>query len=785
MSVLGPDQSIISSHISSRRNSLRPLDENISDNEDIVGQMQQGASNILVAVRCRPLTKKEREIDSTNLIQIIEERVVILMDPQFKYGDKGSRAKEKQYAFDFAFDENSLQKEIFDKTTKFLIDGILNGFNATVFAYGATGAGKTYTMLGEADSPGMMLMTFVELFTKVEELTLERAYKVKLSYLEIYNEVVKDLIHPTSSVLDIREDPVKGIVVAGLAEMIATTPDEVIECIQLGNMRRTCEPTEANQTSSRSHAVLQITVEYKDKAAGTQSEIIVGKLSLIDLAGSERASHTKNRGIRLIEGANINKSLLALGNCINALCEATERGGKVYIPYRDSKLTRLLKDSLGGNCRTVMIACISPYSGSFFDTSNTLKYANRAKNIKTNLHRNVVNVSYHIAKYTAIIAQLRQEVSELRKQLKSRTPNPTVFNNEKFQIELNTHFQEEAKIRKKIYECQQTKEELGFMLFEKQAEMNQAKSKNGEENAGFKALNREVERLKKAIEEQNQINGNYEEMLKGLEHKRDDIKQEWIRKGVPEPYLSSLQLMMQQQILAMNSIDAQRDKNHEQVILKQKDLYIELLKSQLRLRDNVIEIQNEVFKESKVEVKPGLKKIYSQIQSLEEINSSSIVSFPELHGNSRSTNHRSKAKTYKTDHFLPPIIHIPANKTPASVTPSRIPRINSKRYLSTEQKSEPPKSSNVNLLHPKAKRLIQNDAKFKERSRTNSGYFDESDSEKSTAKQMPSMVKVSDRSQKGHYAGQKVKDEKHLVKKRIKPTEIKYGISIRGIETFV
>lgn len=150
--------------------------------------------------------------------------------------------------------------------------------------------------------------------------------------------------------------------------------------------------------------MLQIIVEHKDKDSGIEAEIRVGKLSLIDLAGSERAAKTGNRGIRMIEGASINRSLLALGNCINALCDNMSKGIKNYVPFRDSKLTRILKDSLGGNCRTVMIANISPSDKCYEDTHNTLKYANRAKNIKTNATRNVLNVEYHVSKYTQIIA---------------------------------------------------------------------------------------------------------------------------------------------------------------------------------------------------------------------------------------------------------------------------------------------------------------------------------------------------------------------------------------------
>jgi kinesin family protein 18/19 len=200
---------------------------------------------------------------------------------------------------------------------------------------------------------------------------------------------------------------------------------------------RTQESTGANETSSRSHAILQVMVEYKEKFTGIEAEIKYGKLSLIDLAGSERASATQNRGIRLIEGANINRSLLTLGNCINALCEASEKGTKPHIPYRDSKLTRLLKvklnkfnikDSLGGNSRTVMIANVSPSVTTFEDTYNTLKYANRAKNIKTQVSRNVLSVQYHISNYKDIITNLKNEIVDLKSKLSQKDGNTININ---------------------------------------------------------------------------------------------------------------------------------------------------------------------------------------------------------------------------------------------------------------------------------------------------------------------------------------------------------------------
>ena len=502
----------------------------ISDQEpettELVNNMQQGSSNILVAIRCRPLTKKEKEVDDYKTIHILDEKVVIIIDPT---ANANKRTKEKKYAFDYAFGETSGQQEVFNKTTYFLIDGILNGYNATVFAYGPTGAGKTYTMLGEGDTLGIMLMSFVELFSRIENLSNERSYTVRISYLEIYNEIVRDLINPTSAFLDIREDQEKGIMIAGLTELNVVNPSEVIECLRLGNKRRTCEPTEANFTSSRSHAILQIFVDYKDKASGISADIVCGKLSLVDLAGSERASNTKNRGLRLIEGANINKSLLALGNCINALYEANLKGVKSHIPYRDSKLTRLLKDSLGGNCRTVMIVCISPFYAFFEDTHNTLKYANRAKNIKTTTERNVVNVSYHISKYQNIIKELTNEVKELRKIIKLQKPGTkiTKIDSEYFQKDVEDHFSKEANVKTLAFDALKAWDDTSLLLLLQENELNNEKLKNGNDNAIVKSLEESVEKLKKTQQDLEEKIKKFNSRANYLEGLRKDLEMKW------------------------------------------------------------------------------------------------------------------------------------------------------------------------------------------------------------------------------------------------------------------
>ena len=198
-------------------------------------------------------------------------------------------------------------------------------------------------MLGTEDQEGIMVLTLKELFDKINVYSKEREYKVKLWYIEIYNENIRDLLSTSEEYLDLREDPNKGLSISTISELNVTSCADIMQLLKKGNRNRTQEATNANETSSRSHAILQVQIEYKEKASGIDVEIKTGKLSMIDLAGSERASATQNRGIRLIEGANINRSLLTLGNCINALCEANEKGTKPYVPYRDSKLTRLLK----------------------------------------------------------------------------------------------------------------------------------------------------------------------------------------------------------------------------------------------------------------------------------------------------------------------------------------------------------------------------------------------------------------------------------------------------------
>ncbi|OXB56652.1 hypothetical protein ASZ78_003943 [Callipepla squamata] len=381
---------------------------------------------VAVVVRVRPPTPSERDGAAQPVLHVVDQHILVF-DPEEPGAPPGTaipsrgpkhRGKDLKFVFDRVFGEGATQEEVFQHTTREVLDGVLNGYNCSVFAYGATGAGKTYTMLGSEQSPGIMYLTMVELYRRIEARRDEKSCEVLISYQEVYNEQIHDLLEPKGP-LAIREDPEKGVVVQGLSFHQPKSAEQLLEMLANGNKNRTQHPTDANASSSRSHAVFQIYVKQQDRVVGLCQDLQVAKMSMIDLAGSERASVTNTRGERLREGANINRSLLALINVINALADAKSK--KTHIPYRDSKLTRLLKDSIGGNCRTVMIAAVSPSSLAYEDTYNTLKYANRAKEIKLSLKSNVLSLDCHISKYAVICEQLKTEVPE---EMTPSSPNP-------------------------------------------------------------------------------------------------------------------------------------------------------------------------------------------------------------------------------------------------------------------------------------------------------------------------------------------------------------------------
>uniref|UniRef100_A0A8C3DGA9 Kinesin family member 27 n=1 Tax=Corvus moneduloides TaxID=1196302 RepID=A0A8C3DGA9_CORMO len=366
---------------------------------------------VKVAVRVRPLLSKEI---------LHNHQVCVRLVPNAKQVIIG---KDHVFTFDFVFGKNSTQEEVYAVCIKPLLVSLTEGYNATVFAYGQTGSGKTYTIGGDhiasvsVDERGIIPRAIQELFQHISEHH-NINFHVKVSYIEVYKEELRDLLDLETSVkeLHIREDEKGNTVIVGAKEFQVECADEVISLLESGNAARHRGTTQMNEHSSRSHAIFTISIcqkqstEYQNNTDAAQDSI-ASKFHFVDLAGSERVAKTGNTGERFKESVQINSGLLALGNVISALGDPKRKS--VHIPYRDAKITRILKDSLGGNAKTVMITCISPSSLDFDESLNSLKYANRAKNI-----RNKPVVNYNPEKDR--IDEMELEIRLLREALQNQ-----------------------------------------------------------------------------------------------------------------------------------------------------------------------------------------------------------------------------------------------------------------------------------------------------------------------------------------------------------------------------
>ncbi|XP_073184517.1 kinesin-like protein KIF21A isoform X10 [Lepidochelys kempii] len=400
----------------------------------------QDESSVRVAVRIRPQLAKEK-IEGCHICTSVTPG-----EPQVFLG------KDKAFTFDYVFNIDSQQEEIYDQCVEKLIEGCFEGYNATVFAYGQTGAGKTYTM-GTGfdvnimeDEQGIISRAVKHLFKCIEEKKQAAIkqelpspeFKVNAQFLELYNEEVLDLFDTTRDIdaknkksnIKIHEDSTGGIYTVGVTTRTVNGEAEMIQCLKLGALSRTTASTQMNVQSSRSHAIFTIhlcqtrvcsaidTDNVTDNKIISESsqtnefETLTAKFHFVDLAGSERLKRTGATGERAKEGISINCGLLALGNVISALGDKSKKA--THVPYRDSKLTRLLQDSLGGNSQTVMIACVSPSDRDFMETLNTLKYANRARNIKNKVMVNQDRASQQINGLRSEIARLQMELMEYK-----------------------------------------------------------------------------------------------------------------------------------------------------------------------------------------------------------------------------------------------------------------------------------------------------------------------------------------------------------------------------------
>lgn len=367
--------------------------------------------NIRVICRFRPVNARERAEGA----DAATEHLKFIEDKMIEVGEFQGR-QPQHFTFDKVFHSpDTTQEEVYSLAARASIDDVINGYNSTIFAYGQTGAGKSFTMFGadlvQESLKGIIPRACQHIFKHIAEDTAGTEYTIKCSFLEIYKEVVRDLLNPEGNVsksgLRIRETPDKGVWVEGLAEEYVTCENDVLQLLLRGEEFRATSSTDMNATSSRSHSLFILTLHQKSPDGSTKE----GKLNLADLAGSEKIRKTGATGNTLEEAKKINQSLSALGNCINAL---TKQGGKrkVHIPYRDSKLTFILRESLGGNCKTTLLIACSPHVFNLEETVGTLQFGKRAKTIK-----NVVtkNEQRSVAELMAIIERLKKELAYFKR----------------------------------------------------------------------------------------------------------------------------------------------------------------------------------------------------------------------------------------------------------------------------------------------------------------------------------------------------------------------------------
>ncbi|CAD8131976.1 unnamed protein product [Paramecium pentaurelia] len=491
-----------------------------------------------------------------------------------------------QFTFDYVYDQESTQVEVYETTAALSVDSTLQGYNSTIIAYGQTGTGKTYTMHGfsftpNSDQLGIIPRSLHNIFTHIQmKSNSMTTFMVRASYLQIYNESISDLLRPDHQQLNIREDKKRGVFVENLSEWAVRSPPEIYQLMRRGNAKRVTASTRMNDTSSRSHAVFIITVEQiEETPEGKRAR--VGKLNLVDLAGSERVRVTGATGIRLEESKKINQSLSALGNVISALTELKQP--KSHIPYRDSKITRLLEDSLGGNCKTTFMAMISPAIEAFNESLSTLKFANRAKNIR---NTPMVNQDQDQG---ALLRKYQLEIQKLKQELEERSKMP-----------IDSMVSEIEKERQKALE---DKQEVMSAYEQRNRDLVQEREMRKQLEEKISALNsqmlvggqkiEETPQFQNALEQQQKIiRQQYQEKLQELEKERQNIEED----------------------------KAQTDK-YKQLLLKQRDIMIALTNRLNERDETILQLQEEL---------EAYDKLQKELEDINQTKESRIQQLVEL-----------------------------------------------------------------------------------------------------------------------------------------------------------
>uniref|UniRef100_A0A0N5BCT8 Kinesin-like protein n=1 Tax=Strongyloides papillosus TaxID=174720 RepID=A0A0N5BCT8_STREA len=464
------------------------------------------AESVRVICRCRPLNQREMDLNSS---------ICVKMDSALgEVSIYGNDESVKTFTFDGVYYMDSTAEQVYNDIVYPLVESVVEGYNGTVFAYGQTGSGKTFSMQGTESIPGqrgLVPRSFEHIFDAVAT-TIDSKFIVKVSYVEIYNEDLKDLLNDDKDIrLEIKENPENGVYVAGLSMHIVHNISDCEKLMQKGWSNRHVGATLMNKDSSRSHSIFTLYVEGINSKTGF---LRMGKLNLVDLAGSERQSKTGATGDRFKEATKINLSLSALGNVISALVD----GKSKHIPYRDSKLTRLLQDSLGGNTKTIMVACISPSDNNYDETLSTLRYANRAKNIKNKPRINEDPKD-------ALLREYQEEIERLKAFVKSGdSRRKSIINIEQEREKLRKEYEESIqKIRQEYENEQKSKAVLQQELDNLKKQYEKASvaiaNENGQENSTESVVEtkKKIELLEKQMIGGEQANN---ESLKATRRKR-------------------------------------------------------------------------------------------------------------------------------------------------------------------------------------------------------------------------------------------------------------------------
>uniref|UniRef100_A0A8C6SMM3 Kinesin-like protein n=1 Tax=Neogobius melanostomus TaxID=47308 RepID=A0A8C6SMM3_9GOBI len=580
----------------------------------------RSAETVQVVVRCRPMNSKEQAAKYDRVVSVDVKLGQIIV--------KNPRDVPKIFTFDSVYDSNSKQLDLYDETFRPLVDSVLLGFNGTIFAYGQTGTGKTYTMEGvkkDVEKRGVIPNSFEHIFTHISR-SQNQQYLVRASYLEIYQEEIKDLLAKDQSRrLELRERPDTGVYVKDLSSFVTKSVREIETVMDVGNQNRSVGATNMNEHSSRSHAIFVIAVECSELGVDGENHLRMGKLNLVDLAGSERQTKTGAQGERLKEATKINLSLSALGNVISALVD----GRSSHIPYRDSKLTRLLQDSLGGNARTVMVANIGPASYNVEETLTTLRYANRAKNIKNKPRINEDPKD-------ALLREFQEQIALLKAQLQKRSGK-----------------------KKKRRQRREPGERDDVEDGETEDDDDE-----GEERGDYSAQQEKLECERRAIMEDHSLLAEQKkELLRAMKRKMDDLHREKEAAEILAEKIKAMESKLlvggknivdhtneQQRMLELKRQEIAEQKRREREMQQQMDCRDE---ETLELKETYSSLQQEVDVKTK-----KLKKLFAKLQAVKEeiqdMQEAHISERQELEQVLNELTRDIKLRNLIIDNYIPP-----------------------------------------------------------------------------------------------------------------------------------